>query len=71
MSWTCPNCGVSCSAGRRKCTAQLQDTEAQDFAGLEVGGRRHVGLLATGMFVLEKLVTDVELRGGWSARLHR
>ena len=51
---------IAASRARPGHNTQLQDTEAQDFAGRGVGRRRHVGLLATGMSVLEKPVTGEE-----------
>ena len=70
---TCPNCGVSCSAGRRKCTTPkpktLQDGESAGVGTCGLARDQNVRTRAT--LRAEKLATGVQLRGGWSARLLR
>ena len=70
---TCPNCGVSCSAGRRKCTTPkpktLQDGESAGVGTCGLARDQNVRTRAT--LRAEKLATGVQLTGGWSARLLR
>ena len=68
MSWKCPNCGVSWSARRRKCTTHnCRTTKPKTSAGRGVGRRRLVGLLATRMFVLGQLYGQRSLLEVWSS----
>ena len=53
---TCPNCGVSCSAGRRKCTTHHCKTRSPRLRRtVSRPASAHVGLPATRMFVLAQL----------------